>query len=499
MEIIKRFFSAFFYLDLRSLALLRIAIAGLLIVDLIDRASDIHAIYTDSGVLPRAFLQLQHPGAWFSLYMLTDNILVITILFIMSGVLAFMLLVGYRTTLATILSWIMVVSLQNRNPLFLLGGDQIIRLVLFWGIFLPWHARFSVDSVFCKKNLLPNRFISAATAGYILQIIFIYVFVALLKDSSDWRSEGTALYYALSVDTFRTSLGNILYYIPVLHRPLTHAVFILEAFGFILLFIPYKKDFFRFLAVVSFICFHLGIGISMRISIFPWVCIIMWLAFLPPSFWNIVFEKSRHFLTPNYSKNLIWIPLLWQKISTHKNRDRIFNSKLSYTSKYLSLPVVFFIMYVFLSNISTLPDLKHIMPEKMKSVGTFLALDQRWGMYAPAPTRISGWYVIIGKMQDGSYYDIYNNRAKIVFSQPKKIGDTYKNARWAIYLTFLTSMYRQYAPYYGKFLCHSWNKEHDDGKRIEEIAAYYTKVISLPNYKYAKPERALIIKISCLY
>ena len=47
-----------FGVDLRSLALFRVAIAVVVLVDLVVRADDLTALYTDVGVLPRSDSQL---------------------------------------------------------------------------------------------------------------------------------------------------------------------------------------------------------------------------------------------------------------------------------------------------------------------------------------------------------------------------------------------------------------------------------------------------------
>jgi len=62
-----------FAIDLRTLALLRIGIAVIVLADLVLRAHDLRAHYTDFGVFPRAELAAYlSPGA-FSLHMLNGT------------------------------------------------------------------------------------------------------------------------------------------------------------------------------------------------------------------------------------------------------------------------------------------------------------------------------------------------------------------------------------------------------------------------------------------
>src|SRR5215210_4692651 len=127
------------------------------------------------------------------------------------------MLVGYRTRPMTILVWVLVLSIQNRNPLVLSGGDSLLRLLLFWAMFLPLGAYWSVDRALKDATTrLSTRFLSLATVGLFMQIAFVYWFTAALKSGPEWRVDGTALYYALSLDQLSTSVGQYLLNFPEL-------------------------------------------------------------------------------------------------------------------------------------------------------------------------------------------------------------------------------------------------------------------------------------------
>src|SRR5918998_3871916 len=86
-------------IDIRSLALLRIGAACLLLADLAYRLPDLEAHYTDFGVLPRSTLIeefgpiMGHP----SLHLMTGSSWGQAGLFLLAAVFALALLVGYRT------------------------------------------------------------------------------------------------------------------------------------------------------------------------------------------------------------------------------------------------------------------------------------------------------------------------------------------------------------------------------------------------------------------
>ena len=139
--------SALFGIDLRSLALFRIAIALLLLIDLASRLRLLSANYTDAGAHPRSTALLAYAMDGLpSLYMLGGSTRFALALFLVAGVAAVLLGIGWRTRIATVVSWLLLDSLHSRHLLLLDGGDYLLRCLLFWSIFLPLGARGSFDA-----------------------------------------------------------------------------------------------------------------------------------------------------------------------------------------------------------------------------------------------------------------------------------------------------------------------------------------------------------------
>lgn len=237
-----RKFAEVFGVDLRSLAALRIMLGLLVVADLILRATDFRAHYTDAGILPRS--QLIEEGligdTKFSLLLANGDLVILALFFCVTAIAAICMILGYRTRLMTIIVWVMVISIQFRNPMLLNAGDTLLRLLLFWSMFLPLGAYWSVDR---WREAAPRRlsmqFLSIGTIGLLLQIAFVYVFTALLKTGDAWRVDGTALYYALNMDQLVTPFGAWMTQFPDLLRLLTFATLGLEAIGPFLLFFPF--------------------------------------------------------------------------------------------------------------------------------------------------------------------------------------------------------------------------------------------------------------------
>ena len=124
--------------DLRSLAALRVILGVLVLVDLLDRSRDLRVHYTDFGMLPRAALLSKFiNGLAVCLHVSVGTWPGMLALFILQAAVAFALLVGFHTRLMAVLSWFLMYSLHLRNPVVLQGGDDLLRMLLFWGMFLP--------------------------------------------------------------------------------------------------------------------------------------------------------------------------------------------------------------------------------------------------------------------------------------------------------------------------------------------------------------------------
>lgn len=183
-----------FALDLRSLAALRFALGLLLLIDSCSRLTEVGAFYSDAGVLPRALhgavvsdwrwsLHLANGQAWFQ-----------SLLLLVQAGAALLLALGWRTRAATLVAWLLTASLLNRNPLVIGAGDTLLCALLFWCLFLPTAARWSIDAAL--SPLAPprdHRHASWASAALLLQVLSVFFFEALLQPA-------TAL-YANDADT----------------------------------------------------------------------------------------------------------------------------------------------------------------------------------------------------------------------------------------------------------------------------------------------------------
>lgn len=78
----------------------------------------------------------------------------------------------WRTKVSGFFSLILLCSLHAHNPFVLFGGDSLLPMLLFWMLFLPVGARFSIDFLRNPEKLgaLPDRHVSMGVAALLLQM-----------------------------------------------------------------------------------------------------------------------------------------------------------------------------------------------------------------------------------------------------------------------------------------------------------------------------------------
>src|SRR5215204_1098443 len=541
--------------DLRSLAVFRIVLALLALADLTIRATDLYQHYTDAGVLPRTVLVEEILSSWaFSLNLMNGGSFFQALLFGVAALAALGMLVGYRTRLMTFVVWIVLLSIQVRNPLVNGSESLLLRMLLFWGMLLPLGAYWSVDRA---RSALPRpspRFLSLATFGLFMQIAFVYWFTAALKSGPEWRSDFTALYYALSLDQLATPIGHFLLGFPTLLQVLTFGTFALEALGLFLLFCPFFTGPVRTGAALAVMSLHFGIWLTMDIGIFPWISAFCMVCFFPTWFWEKAamlhsallgrFENARRLqrtavrsaeAVVAFSRTILAFladarqllfgtpapqgdpladhaagrvpPLATGAIGTTETRHDEAPAEEPEPAELRSslatnLLAFFFIFYILCWNLTRATSFT--LPERTVPLGTFLGLDQYWGMFAPSPSNEDGWYVIPGELRDGRKVDLMPiirddyGMHPISYEKPQDIPATYKNEHWRKYLENIYNQdHADQRLYFGQYICRQWNAHHTGAESLETFRIVYMLELTHPDYQQSDPEKVDLWNHEC--
>ena len=542
--------------DLRSLATLRIVLALLALSDLANRATDLTAHYTDAGVLPRSVLvdQVLSPNS-FSLDLLNGSSVFQALLFGVAALAALGMLVGYRTRLMTFVVWVILLSIQFRNPLVNGAESPFLRMLLFWGMLLPLGAYWSVDRA---RSALPRpspRFLSLATFGLFMQIAFVYWFTAALKTGPEWRVDHTALYYALSLDQLATPIGHYLLNFPDLLQVMTIGTVMLESIGPILLFCPFFTGPVRTGAALAFMSLHFGIWLTLDIGIFPWISAFCMVCFFPTWFWDRAsalhswllrrFELARRLqlaaerlgnAVVTFSRTLLSflmdarqllfatpavhgdplaahaagaVPPLAAGATGQGETGPSHNTPAEEpepgelrSSLVTNLLAFFFVFYILCWNLTTVTSFS--LPERTIPPGAFLGLDQYWGMFAPSPSKEDGWYVIPGKLSDGRQVDLMPitrgdyGMHRVSYEKPRDVPATYANEHWRKYLENLySSGQSDQRLYFGQYICRQWNGSHAGADTLKTFKIIYMREMTLPDYRQSKLEKVNLWDHTC--
>ncbi len=460
-----------FSLDLRALGLFRIGLGLTLTYRLLSLFTDLGAFFTDNGVLPRGALsKLSVFDFWWSLNRLNGEYWFQALLWALLFIATMSFTVGYRTRVSTLVCWVLLGSFQYRNTLIWSGGDALLELVLFWGMFLPLGARYSLDGK-GKSSPEVNQLLSISSVCFVLQIFFVYYFTAQFKNVPLWVGSSEGMYYALSLDGLRSQLGDLLFEYRALHVPLTKAVMALELFIPWLIFCPLFFVPIRLFVIAAFIGFHLGIALFMNIGLFPFICCVCWIALLP----GWCFDR-------------VTLPVL---------KDRI-----SYPVGLIqSLFCGVCLLFVVWSNLASLRPEKFRVYATVNWFGYAFHLWQDWRMFAPDLIKYDGWIVTEGTLSDGRHYDIYNNREEIDFSKPKSVPATYPNMQWKKYLMMELPLgsREHYRDYYPQYLCREWNsgRGSDDPRRLKSVRVFFMKELTQPGYAPPVVERVGLGEAGC--
>ena len=290
------------------------------------------------------------------------------------------------------------------------------------------------------RSAFPTGISSVGTAAIIVQLACMYFFTALLKTAPSWRSDFSAVYYALAGDHYTTPLGLKLLAYPRLLAVLTAGSIVLEFCGPLLLFSPFGQRWVRTLVPLAMIGFHLGLVLTMTLGTFPWICIVAWGAILPPSVWDRfgrpltsreAFTSRSEMITNGFVAALLVLVVLL-------NIKRLGNPQATFASAPLD--------------------------KLVQSAG----LRQYWNMFSPGPAECGGWLRIEGETVSGELVNLYRPDLRLPDERPDVVSAMYPTQHWRRSIVTLWEYadppYRQSVL---RYFVQRWNAEHPANRQIE--------------------------------
>lgn len=213
-------------------------------------------------------------------------------------VLVLLFLVGWKTRWVAPVLLFFWVGLSTNNPSLNDGGDTLMRIVLLFALFADLSRHLSVDSWMTRRRaragIPPRRRwlptwlrATAHNTALILccyQMLLIYLTSSIYKlQGAEWM-DGTALYYALSLEQFQVlpALSEAMWQVtPFVMLATWMTVFVQLAFPLMLLWKPT-----RYAAVILATVTHLGIAVLLGLWAFSLPMIAVDMLFVRDESWQ---------------------------------------------------------------------------------------------------------------------------------------------------------------------------------------------------------------------
>jgi hypothetical protein len=290
--------------DPRTLGALRIVMGLLLVGDSLRHWKEARWFYANTGVLTNHYLLFKpFSGHNLSLWNAFSSLGEVHVVFALATLCYFFLLVGYRTRLFSILSFVAVTSMDNRLVLVENGGYVVVNLLVGWAMFMPLGRRFSVDALIrsyrehkektwddLNRRFRPADKTELQWSGiYMLatvNIAIIYFFNVVNKSGHLWKS-GHTVHYVLHLDRMVTGVAVVFReLLPAwTMQGITWIVLAVESLICVSILSPYGRRYTRPLAMVSMHLLHTAFGVMFRLGPFSWF-MIAWSYLLPrPDTW----------------------------------------------------------------------------------------------------------------------------------------------------------------------------------------------------------------------
>lgn len=483
-----------FEADTRALAAFRIAVASLIIIDLLYRAGDIGLFYTNQGAYPIAAYEstyTQYTG--YSIHALSGDLWFQQFMFVVAGFFALLFLLGYRTRVVGLISLILLFSLHARNPAVLNGGDRLFRILIVLAVLAPTGERWSVDAL--RRGSARERVANFGTAAVILQPVIIFTSNAILKHNGENWYAGDALEIALLNDSMRFYLGNVIVQSPELMTVLNYGWVTLLAGSSLFLLATAGRA--RAVAALVYLSAFVGMMTAMAVGLFPLLLMSSVLPFLTTPFWDFVAARvpthwaarlpDRTQLGP-FSKPPV------EKRLAARLRERGHLTLVAFPRSVLTVIGLLVIVWMLLFAAADVNEFD--VPDQVD----YDHLDQQsWGLYAPDPSEGYNWYVVEAHLSDGQSVDAISG-GEVDFDRPPDGSEAYDTFRHRKFMRLVANSGDNdtdpiIAERYALWACDQASDR--DGQQVENVTVHKFYQSSPLDGEYEEPVQWTVIQKEC--
>ena len=403
-------------LDVRSLALARVALALVLLYDIYERSLNLSVFYTNDGVLPNHFNLFWPVEPGWSLFNCLSSQSAVQFGFIFTAATYFAFLIGAGGAVVKFLTLILTMSLSTRNLFLEHGGHLVLTSVLTWCVFLPTERFYSFDAWRrYRQGLLqswlpafpkPER--SLACFGAILTLATIYFYNATTKVGDNWQ-DGSAIWYSLNLSQHTTHAGFFLrLFCPnYILKTMSYFVYYGEAVLPYLILTPILVSWSRTLAIIVIFVIHGGIALTTTLGIFPWSLMAYACIILPPDIWSRMINAKKE------------VPLFPKNENTLKDFKNLKRGAVQVCS--LALMTCFSLQAYHEYTEFFSAGNQYRTPSWVDSITVALRTKQSWRMYAPSVPVVDYAVIVVGQNENGQTVDLASSEIIDIQSQEELV------------------------------------------------------------------------------
>lgn len=487
-----------FEVDTRALAALRVALGLIIVIDLVHRAGDLTLFYTDAGVYPvSTYADTYTRFTGLSLHAASGELWFQQFMFALAGLVAVLLIVGYRTRTMGFVSLVLLFSLHARNPAVLNGADRMLRVLLLVALLTPLGERWSVDAL--RRGTARTRVVSFGTAAVLVQPLAVFGSNAVQKHAGTTWYQGEALQIAFANDVMTVYLGNYLVDYPALLEVLNWLWILLLSGSVVFLLLTRGR--LRAAFALAYAGAFAGMLVTMMVGLFPLVLSASVLPYFTAPLWDAAARRVPAGLDDRRPTEA-WLGPIGRRPMEHRLldglRERGHESAASFAVDYAwsLLTIVGFMTLVWIV-LFTASDVTVLeVPEEID----YTHLDQQdWGLYAPNPSDSYGWYVVEANLTDGTTVDAIDG-GDVDLDRPPDASREYDTFRHRKFMETVRSSGRgddpgRIAEQYAAWACERAEEEH--GGRVEQVRVHWLYQKSPVDGEYEEPWDIVLLERKC--
>lgn len=268
-----------------NIAVFRIIYGVLVLATVLLLRGDWLAWYGPHSWISAATMHVVEPGTRLNLFsIIPQTDFAINALFVVFVLAAICLTLGFCTRVSSIVVYLCLTSIDERNLFILHGGDTFLRVSGFFLIFAPTGAALSIDRLLrIRRGKEPAAELRPrlpwAQRMIQLELAFLYLVSFWWKMKGGAWTEGSALYFIFHLDEFQRFPIPQFLLRPAILRIGSWAALALE---FLLGTAIWIKKF-RYPLLIIGVLFHLSLEYAINVPMFQWDVLSAYVLFIDPN------------------------------------------------------------------------------------------------------------------------------------------------------------------------------------------------------------------------